>query len=607
MATTKTITTSFNAGELSPKVYGRVDLEQYYNGCASLKNCIVEPQGGVSKRFGLSYAYDIDNALNFYRTWSGIKLEPFVFNTFERYLVAFTGNGGNIYVFDASPDSDEIKLIDTVPSSILSTQVESLYVIQSQDTMIITHPDIPTKMLVRERSGNSVSFRLKDAPLVNIPTYDFGGGEEPVWSATRGYPATCTLGNGRLWFGGSRDRPQTIWGSRSNNFFDFQVVNPDEILANDSVEITINDTSSNLITSISTASSRGILVYTVGGVFLLNGEGGLITPLNCLISKQAGFGSEFGRTAQMDNSEFYIQLGGGEINSVNYDYARDMFLSNQTSLLSTHLIRNPVEIKSVTASDKYNSNYLFIRNEDGTLALFNRLEAQNVSSWTPLITDGKIISICGVMDQMFCAVIREYKGSDSLPDGKNILLSIERYSENNSYNDASIHVTSPTPEQSWTWHPKYRCFENKTVAALCDGYPVMFEFKKYRISTGYVFDVPFECKDLIFGLPIECEIQTMPYAPNLQSGNARFTQKRVIKAKFDMYESLGFDVEYAGRDYKVSDLKMGFELHSPPVPITEPREVTFLGFSQDASVKIKSKTPTALNLRSLELQVKVKG
>ena len=46
-------------------------------------------------------------------------------------------------------------------------------------------------------------------------------GFEDVWSATRGYPRTVTFHAGRLYFGGSRDRPNTIWGSKIALFFDF--------------------------------------------------------------------------------------------------------------------------------------------------------------------------------------------------------------------------------------------------------------------------------------------------------------------------------------------------------------------------------------------------
>lgn len=51
----KTIKTSFNAGELSPLLDAREDMEKYYNGCARLENGTVLPYGGVVKRPGTKY------------------------------------------------------------------------------------------------------------------------------------------------------------------------------------------------------------------------------------------------------------------------------------------------------------------------------------------------------------------------------------------------------------------------------------------------------------------------------------------------------------------------------------------------------------------------
>ena len=46
------IQTSFNAGELSPTLEGRVDMSKYTSGCAKLENFIPLIQGGAMKRSG---------------------------------------------------------------------------------------------------------------------------------------------------------------------------------------------------------------------------------------------------------------------------------------------------------------------------------------------------------------------------------------------------------------------------------------------------------------------------------------------------------------------------------------------------------------------------
>jgi len=53
----KTIKTSYNAGELSPLLDAREDMEKYYNGCSRLENGTVLPYGGIVKRPGTEYIY----------------------------------------------------------------------------------------------------------------------------------------------------------------------------------------------------------------------------------------------------------------------------------------------------------------------------------------------------------------------------------------------------------------------------------------------------------------------------------------------------------------------------------------------------------------------
>jgi len=54
----KTIITSFNTGEISPKIEARVDLEKYSSGCLRLENMIPTKYGGVERRPGTKFVYD---------------------------------------------------------------------------------------------------------------------------------------------------------------------------------------------------------------------------------------------------------------------------------------------------------------------------------------------------------------------------------------------------------------------------------------------------------------------------------------------------------------------------------------------------------------------
>lgn len=97
------IKTSFNAGEFSPSIYGRVDLEKYNNGCITMKNFIPIPQGGATRRPGFEY---IANAKN---DGQKVRLIPFQFSDEQSYIVEcgidylrYFKDGGQIITPDAS-------------------------------------------------------------------------------------------------------------------------------------------------------------------------------------------------------------------------------------------------------------------------------------------------------------------------------------------------------------------------------------------------------------------------------------------------------------------------------------------------------------------------
>jgi hypothetical protein len=53
---------SFNAGELSPSVEGRVDVAKYNNGCKTLENYLMTVQGPVKRRGGTRFITAVKNS-----------------------------------------------------------------------------------------------------------------------------------------------------------------------------------------------------------------------------------------------------------------------------------------------------------------------------------------------------------------------------------------------------------------------------------------------------------------------------------------------------------------------------------------------------------------
>lgn len=83
MAKASPIKTSFNAGELSPLMAGRVDQAKYGSGCSILQNMLPTTQGPLIRRGGSMYVNETKNSAN--RSW----LKDFVFNVTQSYTLEF--------------------------------------------------------------------------------------------------------------------------------------------------------------------------------------------------------------------------------------------------------------------------------------------------------------------------------------------------------------------------------------------------------------------------------------------------------------------------------------------------------------------------------------
>lgn len=77
------IKSSFNAGELSPLMAGRVDQAKYGNGCSLLQNLLPTTQGPLIRRGGSMYTNEARKSSD--RTW----LKDFIFNVTQSYTLEF--------------------------------------------------------------------------------------------------------------------------------------------------------------------------------------------------------------------------------------------------------------------------------------------------------------------------------------------------------------------------------------------------------------------------------------------------------------------------------------------------------------------------------------
>lgn len=272
---------------------------------------------------------------------------------------------------------------------------------------------------------------LSSTSSVASGSWQFESGYEAIWSVSRGYPRHGRFYQGRLWVDGGKSRPSVGYGSVVNDFFNFNFGTALDDQAIGPLTGGFND-----IEAI--YPGRNLMFFTSGGEYIIPQTfGDPITPQTAVFTRQSSIGSETGfRPQEVEGGVLYIQREGASVQEFIYDDTQQAFSNNFVSLLSSHLIRNPVDFALRKATSTEEGAYLLLVKADGNLTIANVLRSQGITSFVEARTQGNFKN-CGVdVADMYFIVEREIDG--------NTVNWLERFN-NNHYMDASVRLTTGLP------------------------------------------------------------------------------------------------------------------------------------------------------------------
>jgi hypothetical protein len=158
------LVTALNAGELSPYMDARSDVEKYRSGCRTLENMIVLPYGGVYRRAGTEYLGEAKSASQ------QCRLIGFNFSATTTFVLEF----GNEYIrfwTNGAPVLSGSSPYE-ITSPYLAAELRDLQYAQVNDVMYIVHPSHRPRKLVRLANNNwtltPISFKYP--PLLDQNT-----------------------------------------------------------------------------------------------------------------------------------------------------------------------------------------------------------------------------------------------------------------------------------------------------------------------------------------------------------------------------------------------------------------------------------------------------
>ena len=208
-------------------------------------------------------------------------------------------------------------------------------------------------------------------------TQDGSPRTEDVWSAARGYPRQGVFHEGRLWLGGSKSKPQSIFASRAGNYYDFFAEEGED---DEGIFVTIDSRSLTDIVDIN--PDRGLQVFCKGAEFLVKGQ----TPSNIEVVSQTQHGSFNLEAQSFDGATLFVDKNGNTLRQFLFNFGEDAYTSADLSVLSSQLINQPVAMATLSGTTTEDANWVFLVNADGAGAVLNTMRSQDIngfSRWTP--------------------------------------------------------------------------------------------------------------------------------------------------------------------------------------------------------------------------------
>lgn len=416
-----------------------------------------------------------------------------------------------------------------------------------------------------------------------------------LFAATGDYPGAVSYFEQRRAFAGTINAPQNIWMTKSGTEADMSYSLP--IRDDDSIQFRVAAREANTIRHIVPLSN--MLLLTSGAEWRVTSvNSDAITPSTISVSPQSYIGANDVTPIIVANNVIYATARGGHLREMSYTYQANGYVSGDLSLRAPHLFDGYDIVDMAYAKAPY--PIVWCVSSSGDLLGFTYLPEQNVGAWHRHDTTlGAVESVAvvaeGADDVLYAVVRREINGAQ--------VRYIERLrprafaAQKDAYFvDCGLTYTGVAADTiSGLDH-----LEGEEVAILGDG--AVFP---RQVVTGGAVTLDQEVSTCSIGLPIEADLQTLPFAfetADLGQGHTKNVNSVVLR----VYRSGGI---FAGPAFdKLVEAKQRTteEYGQPPLLKTdEVRLALTPTWASAGQVCIRQADPLPLTVVSMVLDVEI--
>jgi len=490
------------------------------------------------------------------------------------FTISYTNPAGTI-----TPDEISGTVTITASSGVFSSGSVNQYInAVPQGRMRITEYVSTTKV----RGVTEVPFF--DTSAIANGNWEVESGYEDTWSASKGWPKSITFHEGRLYFGGSKTRPSTVWGSKVGLFFDFL---PVEAYDDDAVEATLDTNTFNSIVDI--ISGRDLQIFTTGGEFYVPQDGlNPITPTNFFVRTASRNGAREGiRLAQIDSGTIYIRRQGKALSEFIYSDTTLSYVSNSISLLSSHLLKGPKEMALRKATSTDESDLLLIVNEDdGSMAAYSLMTQQQVVAPSEIITDGEFIEVAVDISDIYVITKRTFDGTVKY------FLEVFR---SDIFTDCAFTGGVASSLSSLP-------HEDAALNVIADGNVLADQ----TVTSGAITFPRASVTSYEVGLPFTVEIKTMPVERDIGTGTRIAFKKRIVEVNAILDSTQHIIIN--GNLIPIRAFDTVGTLDNPTTQFSGIKSLYGIrGYTKTAQVTVSQEYPLRMTLLGLEYKVATHG
>lgn len=420
----------------------------------------------------------------------------------------------------------------------------------------------------------------------------------PIYDTTLGsasnYPAAVSYFEQRRCFGGTINRPQNLWMTKSGTESDLSYSLPTQ--ADDRISVRVASREVNTIRHLVPLGS--LIALTESAEWrVTSGNADAITPTSISVRPQSYIGANNAQPLLVNNNILYAAARGGHVREMAYNDSAGGYITGDLSLRSPHLFDN-LNITDM-AYAKAPQPVCWFTSTSGKLLGFTYVPEQQVGAWHQHDTFSGAFESCAVVaegneDVLYVLVRRNLGGQTKRYVER--MASRQFLNQSNAFfvDSGLTYSGVPVSTISGLGH-----LEGQILSILADG---AVHPPRQVVGGSITLDEP--AGIVHAGLPIVADIETLPVAAGVDSGYAQGRAKNVNKVWLRVYRSSGVFVGPSTDHLTEAKQRTVEDYGLPPALKSDEIEVMLTPtWGQSGQVFVRQADPLPLTLVSMVMEV----